>query len=139
AEAEALAEESHDLSETFGFPESDTIYHTLLFFLRYDQGRLGEVVGLYVQAAASPLATPMIRAVCAITLTELGRAEEAGAVLAPIAASRFDDVALNHTWLSRMTLLAEACAGVKEPAWAETLYDRLAPSAHLVSCVLGAF
>ncbi|MGH8974211.1 MAG: hypothetical protein ACRD0C_13560, partial [Acidimicrobiia bacterium] len=132
-EAEALAEEAHEIGRAAGVPDAFHLYSAQVFWLRYDQGRLGEVVDLYVQAAARERSRSATRAAGALALTELDRGDEARAVLAPLAARSFDVSPLSITWLFETTILAEACARVGEPAWAELLYRRLAPWGDLVA------
>lgn len=132
-EAEALAEEAYETGRAAGMPEAFYLYTSQVFFIRYDQGRLGEIVDLYVEVAARERTRPTARAAAALALTELDRDDEARAVLAPLADRSFDVSPLSITWLMETTLLAEAAARVGEPAWAELLYERLEPWGPLVT------
>jgi hypothetical protein len=136
-EAEALAYQSYEAGQSAGQRDAFHAFSGLMFWIRYDQGRLEEIVDLLLAALATGRATTMTRAACALTLGELGRPEEARTVLAPLAADGFASLPVNVAWLHTMTMIAEACAAVGDSDWSRPVFEKLEPWADFVSTVVG--
>jgi len=130
-EAEAANERLLEMSTGVGVPESLAIYGGFLFAIRQHQGRLDEIVHLFVQAARDNPSVAALRSAVVSMLCELGRVGEAREKLAMEAAMDFD-YPYDSTWLAAMANLADAAATVDDHTAARVLADRLAPYANQV-------
>lgn len=123
--AESLADEVLQIGDETGQPDVLVVYGAQIAYVRWHQGRLGELADMVVQIAADNPGIWSYRAFAALALAESGRGEEARAMLEQEASSRFcgpDDFLLPSyllSWARVASRLAHVLA-------AETLYDRLA-------------
>jgi len=124
-DAEALALEAYDVGKQPFARLSLTNLSFLLFFLRREQGRLGEMEAATRQFAATHADIPALRVGLIFLLAELGQLDEAAGLLADIdgrALERLHDRNWPATWfqLARVTMLTSdrSLAGrLIEPAW----------------------
>ena len=116
-------------------PEALAAYGAQLSEIRYDQGRLDEIVEFFAQAAADNPGLPVLRAAIARNLCELNRLDEARAMIENDVAEGFAAFPYNGTWLPAMACLAEACAFTGQRAGGHRLYDLLVPWSTQVVCV----
>jgi class 3 adenylate cyclase/tetratricopeptide (TPR) repeat protein len=136
-EAETLAGQAFERGQAAGLPDAFLIFNAQLFWLRYDQGRLEELLDLFARAAARPDASPFTRALHCVALCELDRPEAARAEFEELAAGDFAALPVHYAWLYGMTLVAEVCAHLSDRERAGALHQRLAPH-HALVATLGA-
>jgi class 3 adenylate cyclase/tetratricopeptide (TPR) repeat protein len=142
-EAERLGRHAMEIGEAAGLPDARHVYeHSSLFWVRYDQGRLTELVEACERHASGPAHHSQGLGNLGLAYAELGRLDEARAVLDRLAA---DDFAIINGGIRRiieLTVAAEICAAVADRPRAETLRRLLAPHrgliAHRLSAATGA-
>jgi DNA-binding SARP family transcriptional activator len=131
-EAGKLLGEAHELGLRAGQPDAEAILVAQLYFLRREQGRLGELAELVGRAAARhPVAG--WRAAVAGILWEAGRLAEARTVFEEYMANEYAELPFDQGWLLLSTLLAEVSAGLDQTESAAVLYERLASYAGQVA------
>jgi DNA-binding SARP family transcriptional activator/class 3 adenylate cyclase len=123
-EAEALAHEALELARAAGQPDGFHLFRGQLFWIRYDQGRLEELLDMVARGARREGALAMTRAMFCVALCELGRRDEARPVYDDLAAS---DLAAVHPWLSTHEMVAQVCADLDDAGRAALLYEELGP------------
>ena len=128
-EAEALAFQAAEVGTASGQPDAQAFLAGQLVPLRWDQGRMEELVPLLAGALEANPGLPIFRAWLALAHCECDRPEEAERLLSISADERFEDVRDDIIWTATMTLYAEVAAriGAREPA--AVLYDALCPYA----------
>jgi class 3 adenylate cyclase/tetratricopeptide (TPR) repeat protein len=127
-EAETLAQSAAQLGVAAGQPDALTIFFgAQLVLIRYEQGRLGEIVDLMRQAAEDNPGIPGLAAGLALAYCELDRAEEARPLLARFARNGFADVPRDVVTLTTLGLFSETAAELGEREAAAKLYERLEP------------
>jgi hypothetical protein len=107
--------------------------HSSLFWVRYDQGRLTELVEACERHASGPSPPSQSVVNLGLAYTELGRLDEAHAVLERLAA---DDFAIMNGSMSRiieLSLATGVCAAIADRFRAETLHPLLAPHRGLIA------
>jgi DNA-binding SARP family transcriptional activator len=100
-----------------------------MFALRREQGQLERVDQLVQRSAAANRNYPLWRCVTALLHCELGRNDDARALLDELATDHFAVLSRDEEWLLSMSLLADVSACVKDEARAGTLYEALLPYA----------
>jgi class 3 adenylate cyclase len=125
ADAETFADQALQVGQTAGIPDAFRFYGANLFWLRYDQGRLGDLVRILERAATRPTTSPLVALSFALALCELDRHEEARPIFEEIAAKDFAAIAVNFTWLYGLTMAAEVCATLHDVERATVLYRHL--------------
>lgn len=127
-----LLGEAHELGLRAGQPDAETILVAQLYFLRREQGRLGELADVVGRTATRhPIAG--WRAAVAGVYWEAGRFDEARRVLEEYMAGEYDDLPFDQGWLLLSTLLAEVSAGLGHAESAAILSGRLRPYAGQVA------
>jgi tetratricopeptide (TPR) repeat protein len=134
-EAEAIAAEALDHGQEAGEEDAFTWYSATIAVLRLQQGRLAEIIDLVAEGAAASPELAAWAAFHALALCELGRLDEARGVLDALAAEGFADVPYDLFWLATLCAAGEAAARVGDRAAARTIYDLIAPFAHLPATV----
>ena len=130
-QAERLATEAFELGNELGQPDAMTFFGSFLLQIRWHQGRGVELIPLLEQFIEANPDLPY-RSVLALFLTHAGKYAEANALADQLAADDYSfppDVA----WLSSTIYAAEAVCRLGRRPDAQTLYDRLAPSADYVA------
>ena len=137
ADAEAMAERSHEWSRLLTGRDASGVYGIQMFGVRREQGRLAElapVIRLLAGRGAS------WRPGLASLLAELGMETEARRELARVAAEGIDELRLS-LWLAALTYLTDAASALDDEAMAALLYPELEPHAgtnamigHMVAC-----
>jgi class 3 adenylate cyclase/tetratricopeptide (TPR) repeat protein len=128
--AEALAAEAYDVGRHSGQSDALTYYAGQLLAIRYDQGRLDELVTVLEQAVSQSPRIPAFRATLALAYCEAGRLGDARPMLA---AADFDELPVDLGWTTGMAFWAEVAARLEERPAAAALRERLAPFPdHLV-------
>jgi DNA-binding CsgD family transcriptional regulator len=140
ADAEALAERSHEASRLLTGRDPSGVYGIQMFGLRREQGRLGELAPVIRILAAGDGRDGPWRPGLASLLVELGMEREARRELARVAAEGLDPFRVS-LWLGSLSYLADAAAALGDEAIAALVYPELAPHAgtnvmigHLVAC-----
>lgn len=95
-----------------------------LYLIRWDEGRLAEILGFF---ASAPLEGPLERAFAAHAYANLGQPREAQRLVTGLAARGFADVHYDGFWLTVMSLVADAAARATVTDVAEEVYDLLLP------------
>ena len=115
-------------------------FGVLLFYVRYFQGRLGEIVEESMRLADAQDNRSGWRAAAALALIEAGREDEARELAL---AEDFQNVPWDMVWSMAMLLWADACSRLRILDRAGELYELLAPfSGQLAGAgghVLGSF
>jgi class 3 adenylate cyclase len=128
--AEALAAEQLELGERAGQPDAALYFGVILFTIRLIQGRVSEIADLVEAAGRGPEALEGIDGLWGITACELGRIEDARAVLDHLAVDGFTHVREHQAWTSIHWAAAEIACWLGDRERAELLYARLLPYAH---------
>jgi DNA-binding CsgD family transcriptional regulator len=140
ADAEAMAERSHEWSRLLTGRDASGTYGIQMFGIRREQGRLAELAPVVRVLAADPSGSGAWRPGLASLLAELGMETEARRELARIAADGLDEFRAS-LWLASLTYLTDAAAALGDEATAALLYPELAPRegtntmiGHMVAC-----
>jgi tetratricopeptide (TPR) repeat protein len=136
-EAEAASREALDIGTGAGIRDAFYIHAVNLFWIRYDQGRLDEVIGVYERAADRPGAESTTLANLALSQVELGVLDEAGRTFGRLTTDAFARLPRNFAWVYELTILAEVCTGLGDAAQAAVLWELLVPYRGLVATVGG--
>ena len=131
-QAEALAHEGLELAVAAGSLDAHSLFGGQLVQLRFEQGRLEEVLDLITRAAGRPGALPFTRATFGVALCELGRPADARPVFDDLVADGFRAV-FRYDELATFTMLAHICAHLGDADRASELSGRLAPHAGRVN------
>jgi DNA-binding SARP family transcriptional activator/tetratricopeptide (TPR) repeat protein len=100
-----------------------------IFFLRWLQGRLGELEPAVSAFVEKYPALPAWRCAMAMLESEVGNLEHSRRLLDELAADGFESVPRDNLWLVAMALAAEACAATGAQEHAAALERKLAPLA----------
>jgi DNA-binding SARP family transcriptional activator len=135
-ELEAAALDAMQLGQVAAQPDLFTWFGPVLFFARWAQGRLPEIVGLASQAADDLPALAGWRAAAALCLAATGDRDQASAIVDDLMAEGEGCFSNNIAWLLSHSILAEAIitTGTIEQAAAE--YAVLEPYAGRIPCIV---
>jgi hypothetical protein len=125
--AEQLALTALELGQRSGQPDALPVFAAQLASLRFDQGRLGELVPLVEQVLDEHAGITGFRALHALALWERNEPELARSAIAYDAERGFTGLSYDVTWLSVMCIYAHVCARLGEQDAARTLYAMLEP------------
>jgi tetratricopeptide (TPR) repeat protein len=126
-EAERLAGEAFQIATDTGQPDAFALFGAHLAGIRWQQGRIDELLPLIAEAAADNPGLPGFQAAYALMLCECDRADEARPLLEVARQADFHHAAYDWTWLTTTCIWADAVAWLGDVPAAEVLYDRLAP------------
>ena len=126
AQAGHLLSAAHELGLRSGQPDAETIFVAQLFFLRREQGRLGELAAV-VRQAATRHPIPGWQAAVAGVYWEAGQLDDARRTLREYMAGEYAELPFDQGWLLLSTLLADVSAGLGDTDSAAVLYGRLRP------------
>jgi class 3 adenylate cyclase/tetratricopeptide (TPR) repeat protein len=130
-EAEALAVQTRELGLGAGQPDAGLFFGTQRFYIRFEQGRLGELVERLADVLEHSDSAPR-RLLLALTYCELSQDEDARRLFEPLA-PQLTTFPIDAGWLELMAVSAAVCAHLRLPSVAAPLVDLLAPYAgHLV-------
>ena len=140
AEAEALAERSHEWGRLLTGRDASGVYGIQMFGVRREQGRLAELApAIRILAGEAEREGPWLPGLVAV-LAELGMEREARRELSRLAADGIDGFRAS-LWLATLTYLTDACAALGDEAMAAIVYPELEPLAggnvmigHMVAC-----
>jgi DNA-binding SARP family transcriptional activator len=102
-----------------------------LFQVKFEQGRLDEVLPLLTDAIEQGRLSGTMHASAALAYQQAGDEVTARSLLASLAHDDFAGLPRNITWVAGYANATEATAGFGEPDWAGSLYRYLAPFAGL--------
>jgi class 3 adenylate cyclase/tetratricopeptide (TPR) repeat protein len=132
-EAEEQGRRALELAQAAGVGDAFQMYSANLFWVRYEQGRLGEVLHPYERAAGRPSPNPTPLSMLALAYGELGRLDEARDLFNRLSTDDFAALSRNFMWIYSLTIAAEVCGSVGDAPRAATLYDRLVPYRGLMA------
>ena len=139
-EAERLARRAAELGRAQ--PDASAFLADQLAAVRWDQGRLPELVPVLETVVSDHPGLPLFRAWLSLAEADAGRHDAARALVEPSFAVGFADVPRDIVWLSTLCLYAETCARAGLTEAGGTLYALIAPYADQVvfnaSIVLGS-
>jgi class 3 adenylate cyclase len=116
-----------------GIVDAAHLYGANLFWIRYDQGRLVEMIDSLRRGASREHRNPLTPVALGVALCEVGRRDEAEPVFRELAAGNFASLPSNFLWLYGLTMAAECCAQLDDVEGARRfLYEELAPHGPLV-------
>ena len=130
AGAEQLIDEESDPGSHFTLARdnvSSARFHR--FLLQRERGLLADEEAAVRSSVEEFSWYPLHRSALACLLVDLGRTDEARAVLMDLARDDFAALYPDNEWLLGASLAAEAAALLNETPWAETLYHQLQPLA----------
>jgi class 3 adenylate cyclase len=127
ARADELAEAAFHLAQRDGEPDALVIYFGQIGVLRSEQGRPEEVVEVLEQAVAGNPGIPAFAAGLGAVLCDLGRLEEAAALLEGAREAGFAAVPKDQVCSTALTAWARVAADVGAQAAAAELYDLIEP------------
>lgn len=141
ADAETMAERSHEWSRLLTGRDASGTYGIQMFSIRREQGRLAELAPVVrILAGGDDGHAGMWRPGLVAVLAELGMEREARSELARVAADGIDGFRAS-LWTATLVYLADACSLLGDEAMAAVLYPQLQPLAdanvmvgHLVCC-----
>lgn len=140
AEAEAMAERSHDWGRLLTGRDASGTYGFQMFGIRREQGRLAELAPAVRVLAAEDLREGPWRPGLVAVLAELGMEQEARRELSRIAAEGIGQFRAS-LWLATLVYLTDACAALGDEEVAAVLYPELEALegsnvmiGHLVAC-----
>ncbi len=126
-EAERLNDQALALGIETGQPDALILYGATLTYVRWQQGRMGEVVPLVLQAARDNPGIPSYWGGVAWALAETGDSVEAARVLDAGATEGFTHLPDDSLQLPGFVMYAEAAIRLGERHAAAQLYDVLLP------------
>ena len=132
-EAEARNQEAFTIGQAAGVDDAFQIYSATLWWIRYDQGRLDEVLDRYERRSKRADPHPFSLAHLGVAYCEVGRPGDAEHVLDRLAADEFAALPTNYARVYGLTMAAEVCAGVRDTERAAVLYGQLHPYRGLVA------
>lgn len=136
-QAEAAAVRAAGLGYETGQTDAALFAGFQLFVIRYEQGRLAELVEVIEQRVAENPGLPALQATMAITYSELGRLDEAQTILEQATADEFAALPYDYLWLNGIARYAEVAARVGATGPATVLYDKLLPFRdHIVTSLV---
>ena len=126
-EAEAAAFAGLEQGTSADQPDADVVFAAAMFLVRYDQGRLEEIVDVLAQAAADNPGIPGLRASLALALCDLGRHGEARELLDEEASTGFTHVPYDQFWIVTLVQWSLVAGHLDARAAATSLLALLAP------------
>lgn len=131
-EAERLALAALELGQA-SEPDAMACFAAQLSAIRYEQGRLGEIVDVLGQVVEANPGIPGFRAVLTRALCELERVDEAQRVIASAVTAGFRDVPYDVTWLTVACVYADSVCRLGDEAAARRLLSMLDPWGALIA------
>ncbi|MEY2420094.1 MAG: hypothetical protein QOI95_161 [Acidimicrobiaceae bacterium] len=126
-ETELLLSEALQLGQDASQPDAFIVYAGQLGLVRFFQGRLPELEPLLAAATEAAPALATFRAGLAVLYVELGRRDEALAILEELAVDGFAAIPEDLVWLTGVAFCAHACGRLEHRPSALRLFELLAP------------
>jgi hypothetical protein len=130
--AERLANQALQIGTDGSEPDRDIIYAGQFLIVSWQRGLIGGLVPLIEQAIADNPGLPAFVAALALALVEEDRFDDARRLLGEPHVADFE-LPMDQTWLTGMTLYAEAAIECRDLRSAETIVGLLAPFADQLS------
>ena len=108
-------------------PEAMTTGGALLSLIGYEQGRVAEMIDGFTAAVEQNPDFAVLRAAVANYYGDLGRLDEAGAILDAERTADFRAIPYDINWTTSMTLYGDCAVALGDRSAAATIRDRLAP------------
>jgi class 3 adenylate cyclase/tetratricopeptide (TPR) repeat protein len=128
--ADALAMDAFQVSG--GSADGLTIFGAQIVAIRWEQGRLHELVDLVAQAVIDNPALPAFKAAHAMALCSAGSYDTARELLDPFVSDRFASIPLDLAWSTTLASWSEVAFRVGANEAAAPLYDLLLPHARTI-------
>ncbi len=125
--AQIHANETFSIGTKLGLSVAMVTYGAHQMRICLEQGRLAEVADLVAQALEETPTVPSLRVNVARIHCELGRHDEASALLNADLANDFNDFPFDAAWLYALTVYADCAADMGHSDAAQVLYDKLVP------------
>jgi DNA-binding CsgD family transcriptional regulator len=132
AQAEHVIEATRELGRGSRPWDAEASYWLALSFLRWEQGRLGEIESDLTTALAAFPGYRVFRCILALLYLESKREDEARDAVREILAGGEEALPYGNDWLAGMTILAEIATRLEMIDVAAEIYDAIVPYAHLV-------
>ncbi|HET9773186.1 MAG TPA: AAA family ATPase [Acidimicrobiia bacterium] len=136
-EAERVGMETLELARAGGQPEGDASSVVLLFQIRRDQHRLGELEAQLVEMTQRHPTVGLFDASLALLYAETGRQDDARSVLEDLDACGFPQSPRNHIWLAAVCYCAAAWAHLGDVRRSAELHSLLTPYPQQIVCTGG--
>ena len=127
SEAEQLAEAARDMGRDASIESAESTYLCLRASLLRDRGRYEDVLGMAATLGTHQAGISTWRAVLANCYAMMDRIGDATRELDRFACDYYASMPRDFTWLSSMSLLAEACSRLGDEHRAAALYSMLLP------------
>ncbi len=131
AAAERSAEEALALANRAGFEAGLGVYGGQLFYIRRAQGRIAEIAGFFLEAAAANPEIEALRVATIQLLVDQGKFEEARRKLATERAGGFS-YSFTYQWLEVMCVLADVACRLDDHESGARLFELMAPYADRI-------
>ena len=125
--AEAASLQAAGIGHESGQTDALMIVGVQLFAIRYEQGRLAELIELVEQRVAENPGLPTLAATLAFAYSELGRIEEARTIFNRAAADDFASLPFDVGWINGMARYADVAARLGSTDAAAVIYELLLP------------
>jgi class 3 adenylate cyclase/tetratricopeptide (TPR) repeat protein len=126
-EAERLTFAALEAGTASDQPDAGIVFAAAVLLLRFDQGRLDEIVDLLEQAARDTPGIPGLRASLALAYCELDRDDHARTLLLEASDSRFAGVPYDQFWLVSLVQWSLVTGHLREQSAAKELAALLTP------------
>jgi class 3 adenylate cyclase/DNA-binding SARP family transcriptional activator/tetratricopeptide (TPR) repeat protein len=134
-DAEALAHEAFELGSAAGSVDAARMLWTQLFWIRYEQGRMAEVLDVFSRGAGRESARSHTRVLFCLLLCELDRPDDARRVFDALAADDF--AAVGYPWFQNLVVLAKVCPALGDGGQTAFLCDWLGPHHARIPSLVG--
>ena len=131
--SEELIEEAVAFAMEHGQGDAMIVYVAQLCTLRREQGRMDEIEDVLAQSREDNPGLPAFSAALALAYLEMGRDEEAGALLEEAAKDGFAGLGKDVVWISGLMMYGEISARLRVRQAAATARDLLEPFAGQIA------
>jgi tetratricopeptide (TPR) repeat protein len=132
--AEAANDDALQAGLAAGTPDALGVFGGVLYLVRWQQGRLDELVDFFIDVARENPSIAALRATIPTMLCQVGRIEEARTHLAAEAANGFEFPYDTLQWPIAMLHFADSAASVGDRTGAQRLIEILAPFDTDLAC-----
>ena len=126
-EAERVATQAGQMNE----PDAFMLFSAQMIGLRWEQGRSGEIVELVLQGQRENPNISGFKPATALVLCDLGRHDEARALLDEAAREGFGSVPRDNVWSTTLSLWSQVVYELGAREYARDLYDLFLPLRHM--------
>ena len=132
ADAERSMNQALDVGLATGQPDANQFHASTRFEMLFETGRLQEDLDRLVQAVENSR-RPILRAMLALTYSELGRDDDARRLLEPLVTELPGLPRAGAAWFRTVVPAALACCRVGDPGLAHPVFELLLPCPHLIT------